>query len=62
MVKLVCIQGKLFCIKPSLQIFQLILYSFAEILNCARVIIYICSISKKIKFQMPRKILQVIDK
>ena len=50
------IQGKLICVKPSLQIFQFIFYSVGEILNCVTVVIDICIISKKIKFQIPSNI------
>ena len=32
------IQGKHICVKPSLHIFQLIVYFFSEILNCVGVI------------------------
>ena len=56
------IQGKHICIKPVLHIVQLIVYSFGEFLSCVGVILDICIISEKVKFQTPSDIWWIIDK
>ena len=50
-VSFACIQGMLPCVKPSLNIFQLIFYFFGEILNRVGVIVDIVSPAKRRNFK-----------